>query len=91
MAGACPFAARPRRIPRALLGYGVLPLIPCALAWVAAGACLPHAVQIVLAMLLVLPIAPLLARIAFQPIADASVLVLLIVALALHFRCPAWA
>ena len=31
------------------------------------------------------PITPLVARIALQPIADASVLVLLIVSLALHF------
>ena len=38
-----------------------------------------------LAIALVVPIAPLLARLAFQPIADASVLVLLIVSLALHF------
>src|SRR5207237_558719 len=45
----------------------------------------PHAVQIVLALVLVLPIAPLLDRIAFRPAADASVLVLLIIALALHF------
>ena len=45
----------------------------------------PHAVQIVLAIVLVLPIAPLLDRIAFRPAADASVLVLLIIALALHF------
>jgi branched-chain amino acid transport system permease protein len=36
-------------------------------------------------VLLVVPIAPLLARVVFQPIADASVLVLLIVSLALHF------
>ena len=35
--------------------------------------------------LLVVPIAPLVARVVFQPIADASVLVLLIVSLALHF------
>ena len=41
--------------------------------------------QIAVAVLLVVPIAPLLARIVFQPIADASVLVLLIVSLALHF------
>ena len=46
---------------------------------------MPHAVQIVLALALVLPIAPLLDRIAFRPAADASVLVLLIIALALHF------
>ena len=31
------------------------------------------------------PITPLVARVALQPIADASVLVLLIVSLALHF------
>ena len=73
------------RIPRSLLFYGLLPLIPCALAWFAAAHALPHAVQIVLAIALVLPIAPLLDRIAFRPAADASVLVLLIIALALHF------
>src|SRR5215813_8334415 len=32
------------RIPRALLGWGVLPLLPCALAWTASGQALPHAV-----------------------------------------------
>jgi branched-chain amino acid transport system ATP-binding protein len=74
-----------KRIPRSFLVYGLLPLIPCVLAWLAAGQPLPHAVQIVLALALVLPIAPLLDRIAFRPAADASVLVLLIIALALHF------
>ena len=66
-----------KRIPRSFLVYGLLPLIPCVLAWLAAGQPLPHAVQIVLALALVLPIAPLLDRIAFRPAADASVLVLL--------------
>ena len=42
-------------------------------------------VRVVLALLLVLPIAPLLDRIVFRPIADATVLLLLIVAVALHF------
>ena len=42
-------------------------------------------VRIVLALLLILPLAPLLDRIVFRPIADASVLLLLIVAVALHF------
>src|SRR5260221_270423 len=46
---------------------------------------MPPPVQIVAAVLLVVPLAPLLARLVFQPIADASVLVLLIVSLALHF------
>jgi len=73
------------RIPHSLMFYGLLPLIPCVLAWFAASPAVPHAVQIVLALLLVLPIAPLLDRIAFRPAADASVLVLLIIALALHF------
>jgi branched-chain amino acid transport system permease protein len=39
----------------------------------------------VLSLALVLPIAPLLDRIVFRPIADASVLLLLTVAVALHF------
>jgi branched-chain amino acid transport system permease protein len=73
------------RIPRAVLGWGVLPLVPCAIAWALAGQQLPHAVFIVLAILLVVPITPLVARVALQPIADASVLVLLIASLALHF------
>lgn len=72
-------------IPKAILAWGVLPLVPCAIAWAASRAGVPPAVQIVVSVLLVVPIAPLLARVVFQPIADASVLVLLIVSLALHF------
>jgi len=45
----------------------------------------PASLQIAATVLLVVPIAPLLARVVYQPIADASVLVLLIVSLALHF------
>ncbi len=74
-----------RRIPRAVLGWGVLPALPCALAWGLAGHEVPHALLIVGSILLVLPITPLVARLALQPIADASVLVLLIASLALHF------
>jgi branched-chain amino acid transport system permease protein len=40
---------------------------------------------VMLTLAIVLPISPLLYRITFQPIADASVLVLLIVAVALHY------
>jgi branched-chain amino acid transport system permease protein len=72
-------------VPRAVLGWGVLPAIPCLLAWGMAGRELPHGLFIVVAILLVVPITPLVARLALQPIADASVLVLLIVSLALHF------
>lgn len=73
------------RIPRAVAGWGLLPALPCALAWAVGGQELPHAVFIVTAILLVVPITPLLARVALQPVADASVLVLLIISLALHF------
>jgi branched-chain amino acid transport system permease protein len=72
-------------IPRALLFYLLLPLIPVAFAWFVTPLGLGMPVRILLALLLILPIAPLLDRIVFRPIADASVLVLLIVALALHF------
>jgi branched-chain amino acid transport system permease protein len=74
-----------KSIPRAVLGWGLLPALPCALAWAVAGQQVPHAVFIIAAILLVVPITPLVARVALQPIADASVLVLLIVSLALHF------
>jgi len=73
------------RIARGLLGYGVLPLIPAAIAWLTAGMSLPAAVQIPLAIALVVPIGPLLERIALRPLADASVLLLLIVSVALTF------
>lgn len=74
-----------RRIPRAVLLWGVLPLVPCLIAWMAAGPETPAFVRVAASVLLVVPMAPLLARVVFQPIADASVLVLLIVSLALSF------
>ena len=73
------------RIPRAIAWWGLLPAVPCALAWLAARPGMPPAVHVAAAVLLVVPLAPLVARVVFQPIADASVLVLLIVSLALHF------
>lgn len=74
-----------RRMPRALLAWGVLPALPVALAGVALAAGPPAWSLIPLTVLLVLPIAPLLWRIAFAPIAEAPVLLLLIVAVVLHF------
>ena len=74
-----------RRIPRALIGWGLLPALPCLAAWAIAGRGVPPMLQVAVAVALVVPIIPLVARIALQPIADASVLVLLIAALALHF------
>ena len=74
-----------RRIPRALLAWAVLPLAVCLVSWFATRAGAPTALLIAASVLLVTPIAPLLARVVYQPIAGASVLVLLIVSLALHY------
>jgi branched-chain amino acid transport system permease protein len=60
-------------------------LAPALAVWLTSGILLPMPVRIVLTIALILPIAPLLNRIVFRPIADASVLLLLTVAVALHF------
>src|SRR5689334_20420729 len=73
------------RLPRAVLFYLVLPLLPAAAVWFLAAADLSMPIRIGLSIALVLPIAPLLDRIVFRPIADASVLLLLTVAVSLHF------
>jgi branched-chain amino acid transport system permease protein len=74
-----------RTVPQAILGYLVLPLGLVAIVWLTMRFDPPMPVRIVLALLLILPIAPLLDRIVFRPIADASVLLLLTVSVALHF------
>jgi branched-chain amino acid transport system permease protein len=73
------------RLPHTVLFYLVLPLAPAAAIWFTSGSVLPMPLRIVLALALVLPIAPLLDCLVFRPIADASVLLLLTVAVALHF------
>lgn len=73
------------RLPRAVLWYLIVPLLPVALTYAVAGKQLPLAIEIAVTLALVLPIGPLLYRIAFRPLADASVLVLLTVAVSLHF------
>ncbi|WHZ10959.1 MAG: branched-chain amino acid ABC transporter, permease protein LivH [Burkholderiaceae bacterium] len=73
------------RMPRAVAVWGLLPVLPCLAAWAIGGRAMPAAVNIIVSILLVVPIGPLIARVALQPIADASVLVLLIASLALHF------
>jgi branched-chain amino acid transport system permease protein len=86
MEGAALVRARAlNRLPRALLFYLALPLVPAAAVWLAAGTTLSMPLRIGLSLALVLPIAPLLDRVVFRPIADASVLLLLTVAVALHF------
>jgi branched-chain amino acid transport system permease protein len=73
------------RAPKAVAMWLVLPAVVCGAAWLAARPGVPAVVHIVMSVLLVVPLAPLLARVVYQPIADASVLVLLIVSLVLHF------
>jgi branched-chain amino acid transport system permease protein len=84
-AGSVLRAGQARRLKRVVLLYFVLPCAPVLAAFLLRGAELSEPVQIGLTLALVLPVAPLLYRIAFRPIADAPVLVLLIVAVVLHF------
>jgi branched-chain amino acid transport system permease protein len=78
-------AGEPEALPRTIFFYLLLPLLPVAAIWLLAGIALAMPLRILLALALVVPIAPLLDRVAFRPIADASVLLLLTVAVALHF------
>ncbi|HKU88104.1 MAG TPA: branched-chain amino acid ABC transporter permease [Casimicrobiaceae bacterium] len=74
-----------RRLPRRLAAWLGLPLAVAAIIWWAAPLSLPLPVQVALTLAAVTTLGPLLYRIVYQPIADASVLVLLIVSVALHF------
>lgn len=74
-----------RRLPRRLAAWLGIPLAVAAIVWWAAPLALPLPIQVVLTLAAVTTLGPLLYRIVYQPIADASVLVLLIVSVALHF------
>ncbi len=63
----------------------VLPLVFIAIATVVAPMKLGEAVYILLAVVLIIPMGPMIYRIAFEPIAHSSVLVLLMVAFGVHF------
>jgi len=73
------------RLPRRLGGYLVLPLVIAGVVYVLAPLALPFAVQILLTLAIVTAVGPLLYRVAYQPLGEASVLVLLIVSVAVHF------
>ncbi len=73
------------RIPRQVLLWTGLPLAIAAGSWWLASAALPFWAQIFVTLALVTPLGPLLYRIAYHPLAEASVLVLLIVSVAVHF------
>jgi branched-chain amino acid transport system permease protein len=74
-----------RRLPGRLVLYLILPLTIAGVVYAAAPLALPFPVQIVLTLIIVTALGPLLYRVAYQPLAEASVLVLLIVSVAAHF------
>jgi branched-chain amino acid transport system permease protein len=73
-----------RRLPRRLLLWAGVPLAIAGLVRWLAPLQPPLAVQIALALAAVTALGPLLYRIVYQPLAEASVLVLLIVSVAVH-------
>ena len=73
-----------RTLPARLALWLGVPLAIAAGIWWAAPRALPLPVQVVLTLAAVSALGPLLYRIVYQPIADASVLVLLIVSVAVH-------
>jgi branched-subunit amino acid ABC-type transport system permease component len=74
-----------RRLPRVALLYLVLPLAVAATVWWAAPRRLDQWVLVLLVLAMVVPLGPIIYRIAFQPLASASVLVLFIVSMAVHY------
>jgi len=74
-----------RGLPRTLLACVALPFFLLWLAPRVAGAGAPLWVNVLTALALVVPLGPMLYRVAYQPLAEASVLVLLIVSVAVHF------
>ncbi len=78
-------AGESARLPRRLFLWTGVPALIAALLWWLAPLQPPLVVQVVLTLAAITAIGPLLYRIAYQPLAEASVLVLLIVSVAVHF------
>ena len=76
---------RPGRIPAAIAWNIALPVALLLVARWLAPQQPPLWAQVALSLALVVPLGPILYRLAFQPLANASVLVLLIVSVAVHF------
>ena len=83
--GASPGAVTWRGSPLQVLRWTGIPAAVGAIAWWLAAPDLPFWAQVLVTLALVTALGPLLYRIAYQPLADASVLVLLIVSVAVHF------
>lgn len=78
-------APRAKPLLLAALKYLAFPVVLHLLVRQTAAVELPMAVDLLLTALVVVPMGPMIYRIAFQPVASASVLVLLIIAVAVHF------
>lgn len=74
-----------REIPTALVKTLLLPLVIAAIVWLCAPLKLALGWQVLLTILIVTTLGPLVYRVAFRPLADATVLILLIAAVAVHF------
>jgi branched-chain amino acid transport system permease protein len=73
------------RLPRILLVYVAVPVAMAALAWWAAPRKLDMWAQVLIVLGLVVPLGPILYRVAYHPLANASVLVLFIISMAAHY------
>ncbi len=73
-----------RKLPPLLIFNVGIPLLCAGGLFVVPPTQLPLWVQVVVTMLLVVPLGPMIYRVAYQPLAGASVLVLLIVSVAVH-------
>jgi branched-chain amino acid transport system permease protein len=74
-----------RRLPRIVGIYLVLPLAMAGITWWAVPQKLALGWQVLIVLGLVVPLGPILYRVAYRPLASASVLVLFIVSMAAHY------
>ncbi len=74
-----------RRLPRIVALYVVVPIAVAAIAWWAAPRKLDPWLQALVVLALVVPLGPILYRVAYQPLANASVIVLFVVSMAAHY------
>jgi branched-chain amino acid transport system permease protein len=73
-----------RTLGRSALWNLVYPLAIAAILWLVPLASLPTGLRVILTLAIVVPMGPMLYRVAFQPVAEAPVLVLLIISVAVH-------
>lgn len=75
----------PERIPAIIFRYLLVPVSLLVLAWWCSQQKPALTLQVLMALALVVPLGSMVYRLAYQPLANASVLVLLIISVAVHF------